>query len=34
MAKYEGQLIKITNFEQMMGGGQEHYKLANPGAVS
>jgi hypothetical protein len=35
MAKYEGQIIKITSFEQMMGqGGPEHYKMANPGAVT
>jgi hypothetical protein len=35
MAKYEGQIIKITSFEQMMGqGGPEQYKMVNPGAVT
>lgn len=33
MAKYEGQLIKITSYEQMMGNGPEYYKMNNPGAV-
>lgn len=36
MDKYEGHIIKMNSFEQMMGAttNDQHYKLVDPNAVA